>query len=79
MGISLQAPNGYFGHIGIFAEEISDKFGVGFEFEFIENAQELARLIAIEFDEFEIEFREEDYDHWVAEIRKEMRKCLTSS
>lgn len=58
--------------MGIFSEEISETFGIGFAFEFIEQPHELARLIAIEFNEFEIEFREEDYGHLLAVINREM-------
>lgn len=65
-------PNGFFGHVGIFSEEISETFGIGFAFEFVEQPHELARLITIEFNEFEIEFREEDYDHLLAVITREM-------
>lgn len=66
-------PNGYFGHVGIFSEEISETFGIGFSFDFIETASELVKLIVIEFQEYEIEFREVDYDHLLHEIRKEMK------
>lgn len=66
-------PNGYFGHVGIFSDEISETFGVGLAFEFIEQPHELAMFIATVFNEFEIEFREEDYDHLLAVINHEMR------
>lgn len=66
-------PNGYFGHVGIFSEEISEMFGIGFEFEFIKEPYELVRLITIEFNEYDIEFREEDYDHLLAVITMEMK------
>lgn len=72
LGISLEMPNGFFGHVGIFSEEISETFGVGLAFEFIEQPHELARFIATAFNEFEIEFREEDYDHLLAVINREM-------
>lgn len=59
--------------MGIFSEEISEMFGIGFEFEFIQEPYELVRLITIEFNEYDIEFREEDYDHLLAVITKEMK------
>lgn len=71
-------PNGYFGHVGIFSEKISETFGIGFSFEFVEEPHELTRLIAIEFNEYDIEFREEDYDHLLSEIGKEMRHVKRS-
>ena len=72
LGISLEMPNGYFDHVGTFSEEVSEMFGIGFEFEFIQKPYELVRLIAIEFNEYGIELREEDYDHLLEAIGGEM-------
>lgn len=72
MGISLgEVPGLYFGHVGIFSEEIPN-FGIEFSLYFAETATDLVRLIAFEFSEYEIEFREIDYDHMLCEIGKEM-------